>query len=71
MTSGETNGRKKIQKGVALLEDAVEQFVIVNPGLVNTEIADKLGMHSSDNPGGDKNYLSWYILQVLVSKEKI
>jgi uncharacterized protein len=68
---GFVNPREKAQHGLALLKEAVIEELERNPeGLRNSEIADALDIRS-DYQGGQKDYLSWSILGLLLNEETI
>jgi hypothetical protein len=47
------------------LLEAVEAFVVSNPGATNIDVARALGIEM-EFEGGQKNYLSWTLLGILV-----
>ena len=57
--------------GTVLLKEAVEQFININPGIRNFEIANELNICSYDNNGRNKNWFSWDILRLLLKDERI
>ena len=57
--------------GTVLLKEAVEQFININPGIRNIEIANELNICSYDNNGRNKNWFSWDILRLLLKDERI
>ena len=60
--------KEKAQKGLALVEKAVLDFIAQNPnGVSNAEIATALSLES-DISGKHRNYLSWSILGNLTNK---
>ncbi len=63
--------RDKAQKGLTLLEEAIIELLAQHPeGLGNAEIADALGLRS-DYKGGNKDYLSWSVLGLMMNANKI
>lgn len=65
------NPREKAQQGLHLLEEAILELLVENPkGLRNAEIAERLNVRS-DYKGGNKDYLSWSVLGLLMNQNKI
>ena len=68
---------KQIVRGLAIdgwrqIEDAVLILLDANPeGLRNVDIAEYLGLHSSDANGGHQDWLTWNILKGLVDQGEI
>lgn len=66
-----TGVREKAQLGLNLLKDAIISLVQVNNGaLQNADIAKVLGLQS-DFMGGQKDYLSWSIIGLLLREGKL
>ena len=54
------------QKGLQIIEDAIVRLLEQNPrGLRNVDIARSLKLE------GDKNYLTWEVLQILIREGKV
>ena len=54
------------QKGLQIIEDAIVRLLEQNPrGLRNVDIARSLKLE------GDKNYLTWEVLQILIGEGKV
>ena len=54
------------QKGLQIIEDAIVRLLEQNPrGLRNVDIARSLTLE------GDKNYLTWEVLQILIREGKV
>ena len=54
------------QKGLQIIEDAIVRLLEHNPrGLRNVDIARSLKLE------GDKNYLTWEVLQILIREGKV
>ena len=63
--------QEKAQAGLAQLKQAILDFVAAHPeGCRNVEIAEALGIRS-DFEEGQKDYLSWSLLGLLVGEEKV
>lgn len=63
--------KTKAQQGLTLMKEAILEVVRANPaGITNAEIADALDIRS-DYAGGQKDYLPWSILGLLLNEEKI
>jgi uncharacterized protein len=63
--------KERAQMGLAMLKDAVLEFVKVNQlGVTNSDVASLLGLRS-DYGGGSKDYLSFSILGILMRDGKI
>ena len=61
----------KAQQGLGLLKQAILETIEANPdGITNAEIADALGIRS-DYAGGQKDYLPWSILGLLLNDKRI
>ena len=62
---------EKAQKGLSLLKDAILELLAKHPkGLCNADIATELNIHS-DYAGGNKDFLSWSILGLLLNENII
>lgn len=62
---------QKAQQGLALVKQAIIDLIEEHPnGLRNAEIAEKLDLHS-DYLGGQKDYLSWSVLGLLLNQGTI
>jgi len=58
-------------QGLNLLKAAILQCLKDHPdGLRNADIADMLDMHS-DYLGGQKDYLTWSVLGLLLNEQKV
>ena len=62
--------REKSQTGLGLLKQAVLDYLREFPGSTNIEIARGLDLES-EFEGGQKNYLSWSILGVLLEEKLV
>ena len=63
--------RKKAQQGLALIKEAILESLEGHPdGLTNSEIADLLDLRS-DYLGGQKDYLPWSVLGLLLNNKQI
>ena len=61
----------KAQIGLRMLKEAIEEVLEVTPqGVQNTELARSLGLESDFN-GGQKNYLTYSILGILLKENRI
>jgi hypothetical protein len=59
------------QKGLLFMKESILALLKNHPeGLNNSEIAKKLDI-SSDYQGGNKDYLSWSLLGLLLNEKKI
>lgn len=65
------NPRTTAQQGLELLKRAILETIEAHPGgITNAEIADALDIRS-DYAGGQKDYLPWSILGLLLNEGKI
>jgi len=63
--------KERAQMGLALLKEAVLEFVRANQlGVTNSDVASLLGLRS-DYGGGSKDYLSFSILGILMRDGKV
>ncbi|HOK96901.1 MAG TPA: hypothetical protein PK052_06765 [Anaerohalosphaeraceae bacterium] len=63
--------QEKAQKGLSLLKEAIVEIIESHPnGIRNVDIADLLEIHS-DYSGGNKDFLSWSIIGLLLNEGKI
>jgi len=63
--------RDNAQRGLTLMKEAILAVLAAKPeGLRNAEIADLLAIRS-DYQGGNKDYLSWSILGLLLNEGKV
>lgn len=63
--------KEKAQKALMLLKEAIIECLGKHPeGLTNAEVADFLDLRS-DYLGGQKDYLSWSVLGLLLNAKKI
>jgi len=63
--------KEKAQKGLALIKEAIlESLDCHSEGLTNSEIADLLELRS-DYLGGQKDYLPWSVLGLLLNDKQI
>jgi hypothetical protein len=63
--------RERAQEGLSKLKQAILDHLALHPeGCQNVEVANALGIRS-DFEGGQKDYLSWSILGLLVAEEKV
>lgn len=63
--------RATAQQGLDLLKRAILETIRQNPeGITNAQLADALDIRS-DYAGGQKDYLSWSILGLLLNEGKI
>ncbi len=60
----------KSHAGIGLLKEAVIEYLQQNPGSTNIEIARGLDLES-EFEGGQKNYLSWSVLGVLLEEKAV
>jgi uncharacterized protein len=59
---------EKAQAGRVLIEEAILELLALHPeGLRNSEVAESLDLRS-DYQGGQKDYLSWSILGLLLNR---
>lgn len=59
------------QEGLRLLKQAIVELLAAYPdGLTNSQVADHLAIRS-DYLGGNKDYLSWSVLGLLLNEGKI
>jgi hypothetical protein len=66
-----TKAREQAKHGLALIQHSILEVLRSSPsGLSNAEIADLLDLHST-YLGGQKDYLSWSILGLLLNETKI
>lgn len=66
-----TKTSEKAHAGLLLMKEAILEVIATNPdGLRNADIAAKLDIHS-DYRGGQKDYLSWSILGLLLKEKKV
>jgi hypothetical protein len=65
------NAKDSGHQGLALLKAAILECLKRHPdGLGNADIADMLDMHS-DYLGGQKDYLTWSVLGLLLNEKKV
>ena len=63
--------QQKAQQGLALIKEAMLEALKNHPeGLTNSEIADLLDLRS-DYLGGQKDYLPWSVLGLLLNDKEI
>jgi hypothetical protein len=63
--------REASQEALKAMESCIIDLLERYPeGLCNAEIADMLGLHSDMN-GGQKDYLTWSILGLLMREQRI
>ncbi|MGI9558781.1 MAG: hypothetical protein ACR2NQ_03800 [Thermodesulfobacteriota bacterium] len=63
--------KEKAQKGLALIKEAIVEKISQHPeGIKNADIARYLDIQS-DHEGGHRNWLSWFLLGVLVEEGKV
>jgi len=63
--------REKSRAGLHLLKEAIIDYLAQHPeGLTNIEITRGLGLES-DFEGGQKNYLSWSVLGILLAEKLV
>ncbi len=63
--------REKSGAGLDLLKEALVEYLVQHPeGLTNIEITRGLGLES-DFEGGQKNYLSWSVLGILLAEKLV
>jgi hypothetical protein len=63
--------KQKAQQGLALIKEAILESLQSQPeGLTNAEIADLLDLRS-DYLGGQKDYLPWSVLGLLLNEKQI
>jgi hypothetical protein len=65
------DSKQKAQQGLALIKEAILESLQSHPeGLTNSEIADLLDLRS-DYLGGQKDYLPWSVLGLLLNDKQI
>jgi len=65
------NAREKAQQGLDLIKEAILECLKAHPeGLKNSDVADFLALRS-DYLGGQKDYLSWSVLGLLLNEKRI
>jgi hypothetical protein len=63
--------RERSQEVLETIESCIISLLEQNPeGLRNAEIAEMLGLHSDMN-GGQKGYLTWSILGLLMGQKRV
>ena len=59
-------------RGMALLKDAIVDELRQNPeGLRNADLVQRLGLSSHDPKGGNKDYLTYSLLGLLISEGRV
>jgi hypothetical protein len=62
---------EKARAGLQMIKDAILSELKHHPhGMTNAEVVNSLGLES-DFEGGQRNYLSWSILGILLGEGKI
>lgn len=66
-------GKQKAQQGLALLKDAICEYISAHDkgeGIRHADLCRDLGLES-DFEGGNRNYLSWAVLGLLLKAGRV
>ena len=65
------SNHEKAQAGLEMIKEAIISELEHHPhGMTNAEVVNRLGLES-DFEGGQRNYLSWSILGILLGEGKV